>query len=233
MEPVLNNSPSGTSLVVQGLRLHVPNAGGLGLISGQGTRSHMLQLRVHMLQQKLQPNKLKKENSPANAGDIKDTGFDPWVMKIPWRKSWKPTPVFLPGESHRQRSLAGYSPWGLQESDTTQWLTHMKGPRCYARWVGWSLSFGAVCYRFCFCFIGLVSILERLFWDQNRGWIRDSETSWGVTAMCQVKEGECVNWERGAGCAQVKGEEGFGWRDLGGRLTEPENQSDMEVKGSW
>ena len=74
---MLKNSPAGTSLVVLGLRLHAPNAGGLGLISGQGTRSHMLQLRVHMLQQKLQPNKLKKENSSANAGDIKDTGFDP------------------------------------------------------------------------------------------------------------------------------------------------------------
>ena len=45
---------------------------------------------------KLQPNKLKKENSLANAGDIKDTGFDPWVMKIPWRRSWQPTPVLLP-----------------------------------------------------------------------------------------------------------------------------------------
>ena len=117
---MLKNSPAGTSLVVQGLRLHAPNAGGLGLISGRGTRSHMLQLRVHMLQQKLQPNKLKKENSLANAGDIKDTGFDSWVMKIPWRRSWQPTPVFLPRESHRQRSLAGYSLWGLQESDTTQ-----------------------------------------------------------------------------------------------------------------
>ena len=37
---------------------------------------------------------------------------DPWVRKIPWRKKWQPTPVFLPGESHGQRSLAGYSPWG-------------------------------------------------------------------------------------------------------------------------
>ena len=35
-------------------------------------------------------------------------GFDPWVGKIPWRWAWKPTPVFLPGESHGQRSLAGY-----------------------------------------------------------------------------------------------------------------------------
>ena len=46
-----------------GVRLHAPNAGSLGLISGQGTRSHMLQLRVHMLQQKLQPSKLKKKKT--------------------------------------------------------------------------------------------------------------------------------------------------------------------------
>ena len=35
----------------------------------------------------------------------------PWVGKIPWRREWLPTPVFLPGESHGQRSLVGYSPW--------------------------------------------------------------------------------------------------------------------------
>ena len=38
-------------------------------------------------------------------------GFDPWVGKIPWRRKWQPIPVFLPGKSHEQRSLAGYSPW--------------------------------------------------------------------------------------------------------------------------
>ena len=38
--------------------------------------------------------------------------FNPWVRKIPWRRKWLPTEVFLPGESHGQRSLAGYSPWG-------------------------------------------------------------------------------------------------------------------------
>ena len=37
-------------------------------------------------------------------------GFDPWVRKIPWRRKWQPTPVFLPGESHGWRSLVGYSP---------------------------------------------------------------------------------------------------------------------------
>ena len=42
---------------------------------------------------------------------------------IHWRRKWQPTPVFLPGESHGQRSLAGYSPWGHKESDTTERLT--------------------------------------------------------------------------------------------------------------
>ena len=51
-------------------------------------------------------------------------GFDPWVGKIPWRRAWQPTPVSLPGESHGQRSLAGYSPWGGKESDRTERLTH-------------------------------------------------------------------------------------------------------------
>ena len=37
-------------------------------------------------------------------------GFDPWVRKIPWMRAWQPTPVFLPGESHRQRNLVAYSP---------------------------------------------------------------------------------------------------------------------------
>ena len=41
---------------------------------------------------------------------LRKCGFDPWIRKIPWRRAWHPTPVFLPGESHGQRSLAGYSP---------------------------------------------------------------------------------------------------------------------------
>ena len=49
--------------------------------------------------------------------------FDPWVQKIPWRREWQLTPVFLPGEFHGQKSLAGYSPWSRKESNTTEWLT--------------------------------------------------------------------------------------------------------------
>ena len=46
--------------------------------------------------------------------------LSPWVRKILWKRKWLSTPVFLPGESHEQRSLAGYSPWGHPESDTTE-----------------------------------------------------------------------------------------------------------------
>ena len=58
------------------------------------------------------------ENLPSEAGD-KRWEFNPCFRKIPWRRSWQPTPIFLPGESHGQRSLAGYSTWGRKESDTT------------------------------------------------------------------------------------------------------------------
>ena len=47
-------------------------------------------------------------------------GFNPWVRKIPWRRKWQPTPGFLPGESHGQRSLAGYSSWGHKSQDSTE-----------------------------------------------------------------------------------------------------------------
>ena len=56
-------------------------------------------------------------------------GFNPWVRKIPWRRKRQPTPVFLPGKSHGQRSLADYSPWGCKESDTTEQLNNTKSIR--------------------------------------------------------------------------------------------------------
>ena len=45
--------------------------------------------------------------------------FNPWVLKIPWKRKWQPTPVLLPGKFHKQRSLVSYSPWGCKESDPT------------------------------------------------------------------------------------------------------------------
>ena len=49
--------------------------------------------------------------------------FNPWVRTIPWRRKWKPTPVFLPGKSHGQRSLVSYNLWGHKELDTTERLS--------------------------------------------------------------------------------------------------------------
>ena len=56
---------------------------------------------------------------PPRAGDA---GSIPGSGKIPWRRKWQPAPVFLPEESHGQRNLAGYSPWGCKESDMTERL---------------------------------------------------------------------------------------------------------------
>ena len=50
--------------------------------------------------------------------------FNPWVGKIPWRRVWQPTPVFLLGESHGLGSLLGYSPWGHRESDKNELTVH-------------------------------------------------------------------------------------------------------------
>ena len=59
------------------------------------------------------------KNPLANAGGARD-GLSPWVGKISWRRAWQPTPAFLPGEPHGQRSLAGEGPWGHKGSDTTE-----------------------------------------------------------------------------------------------------------------
>ena len=53
-------------------------------------------------------------------GRCKKCRFDPRVRKIPWRRKWQPTAVFLPGKFHGQRSLVGYSPWGHKELDMTK-----------------------------------------------------------------------------------------------------------------
>ena len=60
------------------------------------------------------------KNLPANAGDLRDTGLIPGLGRPPGVGSGKPTPVFLLGEYHGQRNLAGNSPWGCKESDITE-----------------------------------------------------------------------------------------------------------------
>ena len=66
---------------------------------------------------------LSDKDSDCNAGDEGRCRFDPWLGKIPWRRKWQCTLVSLPRKSHGQRSLVGYSPKGLKESDTTEGLS--------------------------------------------------------------------------------------------------------------
>ena len=67
------------------------------------------------------------KNLPA----VRDPGSIPGLGRFPWRENgWPPTPVFLPGESHGQRSLAGYSPWGHTKSDTTIATWHTQCISC-------------------------------------------------------------------------------------------------------
>ena len=54
---------------------------------------------------------------------IRRLSFNPWVGKIPWRRTWQPTPVFCPGEFHEWRGLEGYGSWGRKELDMTEQLT--------------------------------------------------------------------------------------------------------------
>ena len=66
---------------------------------------------------------LAVKDLPANAGDMRRR-LDTWVGKIPWKRAWQPIPEFLPGESHEQRRLVGYNPWGCEELDTTEVTQH-------------------------------------------------------------------------------------------------------------
>ena len=64
------------------------------------------------------------KNPPCPCRRQRRRRFDPWVWKIPWRRAWQPTPIFLPGEPHRQRSPVGYGPQGGTESDSTEASWH-------------------------------------------------------------------------------------------------------------
>ena len=66
------------------------------------------------------PRQLSGKESTWQCRRSRRCRFNPWVRKIPWRRKWQPTPVFLPGETRGQRSLDGYSPWGRKASDTTE-----------------------------------------------------------------------------------------------------------------
>ena len=103
--------------------------GVVGLLTCSFSRAWVLPL--HRAQEEHQPvaksswdfpGRAIREESAYQYRRSKRRRFNPWVRKIPWRRKWQPTPVFLPGKSHGQRSLADYSPWGRKELDTTERL---------------------------------------------------------------------------------------------------------------
>ena len=86
-------------------------------------------------------------------------GFDSWVRKIPWRREWQPTPVFLPGESHGERSLAGYSPRGRKTKPPPPWP--FPASLVFPRLPFWQWRLGqqerrAACWDLIFTFLLLV-----------------------------------------------------------------------------
>ena len=93
--------------------------------------------------------------------------FDRWVRKIPWRRKGQPTPVFLPGKSHGQRHLAGYSPQGHKELDTAEWWHFHSHILCYGTWRRPFFSFkNSHFLSFILC---RVSILEQTNWHHIAG----------------------------------------------------------------
>ena len=90
-----------------------------------------------------EPTQQQVKNTPA----MQETRFQPWVRKIPWRREWLPTPVFLPEKSHGQRSLAGYSPWGCKKHKlmTKPLPPPLNGEPRYKTWHTWSNDFQQGC----------------------------------------------------------------------------------------
>ena len=95
-----------------------------GIFLTQGKDLHLL----NQLHQQADSLSLSPPALPLVAQKRLPAMQEAWVQSLgqedPCRRQWQPTPAFLPGESHGQRSLAGYSPWVCKESDTTEWLTH-------------------------------------------------------------------------------------------------------------
>ena len=92
------------------------------------------------------PRWLNGKKSACQCRSYRRCRFDLWVWKIHWGRKWHPTPVFLPGKSHGQRSLEGYSPQGCKESEMTEWRSR----HAHILWNAWIclisfIKFGKFC----------------------------------------------------------------------------------------
>ena len=115
--------------------------------------------------------------------------FNPWVGKIHWRRAWQPTPVFLPGESHGQRSLVGSSSWGRKELDTTEAIERAcTGSPCI------------ICYNCMWIYISVpqTQILTTVYhtdWLKNYHFLRRPVTSQENTnRRINSSLGKCDHW---------------------------------------
>ena len=135
---------SQTSPEAHWLRLFVHNAGGMGSIPGWED--------LHVMHPKNKTKSIKTfhiwaslvTQTVKNLPVMRETWVWSLGWEIPWRREWQPTPVFLPGESHEQRSLVSYSPWGRSELDMTDRLTHTCAvTRALLSFTYWGFSGGA------------------------------------------------------------------------------------------
>ena len=92
---------------------------------------------------------VKKKNSPCQ---WRRGGFNLWVRKIPWRRKWQPTPVFCPGKSNGQRSLAGYGPWGHKKVGHN-FTSKIKTNQAFC--IPWSCSWHQLS-----CYVSLCALLD-------------------------------------------------------------------------
>ena len=111
--------------------------------------------------------------------------FNPWIGKIPWRRKWQLTLVFLPGKSHGQRSLAGnYRQWGRKESDTTERLNTQHARRLKPRiirdlWIT-EMFLKASLFAFLYLRWPLAHFLPSLYVYGFQGNRNQERNSWGV-----------------------------------------------------
>ena len=80
-------------------------------------------LRIYWGSEKMLPRWRSSKEFACQCRRHRRCGFSPWVGNIPWNRKCQSISVFLPGQFHWQRGLAGYSPWGRKESDTTEQLS--------------------------------------------------------------------------------------------------------------
>ena len=96
-----------------------------GDLSDPGIEHHMGVITIYILMQLFGfPAGANGKESTCQCRRCKRHTFNPWVRKIPWRRKWQSTAVFLPRKSHGQKTLVGYSPWGCKESDRSEATLH-------------------------------------------------------------------------------------------------------------